>query len=349
MEQSFHFYSRFLTDLNAVLGSYVTDTASNVIGAITPVTTTLLTIYVVLWGWSMMRGMIQEPIMDGATRMAKLAVIVGMALSIGNYSGYISDFLWNSPDQLAAYVASGQSGGTGNVQFLDTLMSQMYDLGLAFWDKGNGSMGVLPDFGLLITAFAIWTAGLALTAYGAFLLILSKVSLAILLGIGPLFVVLLIFEGTKKHFESWMNQALNFVFLVALTAAAIKLILSVLQNYLLQNSAAGLTGEPGVRQAIPAVAIAVIGVLVLMQLPSIASALGGGTAIGTMGAASLAFNKAKGGAVAMRPTNLKRGINKAKADVRIAGNAARAAAGAPGAVYRKVTSSRANRVSRTGT
>ncbi|MDR2507511.1 MAG: hypothetical protein LBD67_05880 [Candidatus Accumulibacter sp.] len=58
----FHFYSRIFTELSDVLSSYVQATASSVCGAISPVATTLLTIYVMLWGWSMMRGGVTEPI-----------------------------------------------------------------------------------------------------------------------------------------------------------------------------------------------------------------------------------------------------------------------------------------------
>ncbi|WP_196491517.1 type IV secretion system protein [Burkholderia diffusa] len=346
MPSQFHFYEDTFNQLNNALSSYISDVASNIIGAITPVATTLLMIYVMLWGWSMMRGMIQEPIIDGASRLIRLSVICAIALSIGRYNGYIADFLWNTPDTLASYVASGYSDSTSNVQFLDSLMSRCYDMGDAYWQKANASSGILPDMGLLITAILIWAAGLIATAYGAFLLALSKMALAIILGIGPIFVLLLIFEGTKRFFESWMGQALNYVFLVVLTAGAIKLILTILDKYLNSANGAGVIADPSVSQALPAIAICIIGALVMMQLSSIASALGGGTAISTLGAAAWAYGKAKGGAVAMRPTNLKRGFNKARADVRIAGNAARATAGAPMAVYRKITQSRANRVAR---
>lgn len=346
MPADFHFYQRAFSELNNALTSYVTDVATNIIGAITPTASTLLMIYVVLWGWTMMRGMIQEPILDGATRMVRLSVICGIALSIGNYNGYIADFLWNTPDVLAAYVASGYSDSGSNIQFLDSLMSKMYDLGNAYWNTANATGGLIPDLGLLTTAIMIWCAGLAATAYGAFLLALSKAALAIILGIGPIFVLLLIFEGTKRFFESWLNQALNYVFLVVLTAAAIKLILTILEKYLLDANGSGLLAEPSPSQALPAIGFCIIGALVMMQLSSISAAIGGGTAVSTLSAAAWVYGKAKGGAAAMRPTNVRRGLHKARADVRIAGNAARATVGAPMAVYRKITQSRGNRVSR---
>lgn len=346
MAANFHFFERIFSEVNLALTSYVSDVATNVIAAITPVATDLLLIYVMLWGWTMLRGMISEPITDGITRLVRLSVVYAMALTIGNYNGFISDFLWNSPDAIASYVASGYSDSAQNTHFLDYLMSQLYDFGDMFWKKAYMSTGILPDFGMILIALAIWTAGLIALAYGAFLLILSKVALAILLGVGPIFVLLLIFEGAKKFFEAWLGQALNYVFLVMLTAAAIKLILSILQKYL--TDASGVVTDPSISQALPAIAICIIGALVLVQLTSIASALGGGAAISTLGAAGWAFGKAKGTMSALRPTNLRRSYNKAKSDVVIASRAAKSVATAPQAIYRKITQSRANRVKKSG-
>jgi len=347
MTTSFHFYEKAFGKVSDALSTYVSDVAANIIGAITPVATTLLSIYVMLWGWAMMRGMISEPVMDGANRIVRLSLITGIALSIGRYNEFLGDFLWQSPEALAGFIASGYSDARTNVQFLDSLMSQMFDLGYAYWQKANASSGVLPipDLGLLAIALLVWFAGLAATAYAAFLLMLSKMALAIVLGVGPIFVLLTLFEPTKRFFDSWMGQALNYVFLVMLTGAAIKLILTILQAYLGDAIGGGVIADPAADQALPAIGFCLIGALVMMQLPSIASALGGGTAIGTLGAVGWAYGKAKDGAGAMRPTHMRREINRARSDVRIAGSAVRATAGVPGAVYRKITGGTKNRIS----
>ncbi len=340
----FHFYEDTFTNLNSALTTYVGDVAGNIIGSISGVAYSMLMIYMMLWGWSTLRGMISEPITDGVTRIIRLSVIVGIALNLGRYNTYLSNFLWNTPDALAAIVASGYSDSTSNVQYLDGLMSKMYDLGDAFWQKANASGGLIPDLGLMAVGIGIWIAGVAATAYGAFLLALSKMALAIILGIGPLFVLLLIFEGTKRFFEAWMGQALNYVFLVVLTAGAIKLILTILNTYL-TAAGAGVAADPTIDGALPALVLCVIAALVMMQLPSIASALGGGVAISTLGAAGWAYGKTTGAVSAMRPTNLRRSYNKAASDVRIARGAAGKVAGAPAAVYRRITGGTKNRVS----
>lgn len=344
MASEFHFYEDMFTQLNSSLSTYVSDVASNIIGAITPVASTLLAIYVTLWGWTMMRGMISEPVTDGITRIVRLAVICGIALNLGYYNAGLSDWLWNSPDALASYVAAGYSNETTNVQFLDSLMAQIYDLGDAYWQKANASAGMLPvpDLGLIGIAILTWLGGILATGYAAFLLALSKMALAIVLGVGPIFVLMTIFEPTKRFFDAWIGQALNYVILVMLTAGAIKLIMTIIQTYM--GAAAGAIADPSISQALPCIVFCVIGALVMMQIPSLASALGGGVAVGTLGAVGWAYGKARGGLSAMRPTNLRRSYNRARSDVRIAKDTAKKVGTMPMAVYRKITGANRNRV-----
>lgn len=332
----YHFYEDTFTRLNNALTTYVGDVSAEVIGAISGVAYSMLMIYMMLWGWTMLRGMISEPITDGVTRIVRLSVIVGLALNVGRYATYISFFLWNTPDAMASIVANGYSHPENNVQFLDGLMSRLYDLGNGYYEAAFAGSGLFPDLGKLAAAFLIWIAAVIATAYAAFLLALSKMALAILLGIGPIFVLFLIFEGTKRFFEAWLGQALNYVFLVILTAGAIKLMMTIIAHYL-DVAAGGAIATPTIEQALPAIVLCLISALVMMQIPSIASALGGGVAISTMGAAGWTYGKAMSTMAAMRPTALKRSLNRTASDLRIARSAAMAVGRAPLSVYRRIT------------
>ncbi len=336
MATPFHFFEDMLKRLDGSLTSYVYDVATNVITAIAPLATTLLMIYVMLWGWSMLRGVINEPVMDGVARIVRLALISGIALNLGRYNAFLADWLWQTPDAAAAMIAPGKIDNMTNMQFLDCLLQQMYDLGAAYWHKANALSGVIgvPDVGLTAVALTVWVAGLVASAYGAFLLVLAKMALAILIGLGPLFVLLTLFEPTKRFFDVWIGQTLNYVFLVMLTAAVIKLILSISQAYLNQVDAAGVMADPSITQAMPAVALSLISLLVLMQLPSIASALGGGVAISTLGAVHWTYGRAKGTLDSVRPTTLKRSVNRVTSDVRIAADTVAALDRIPAKLYR---------------
>jgi type IV secretion system protein VirB6 len=324
--------------------TYVSDVAANVIGAISDVAYTLLLIYMMLWGWMMIRGMISEPIIDGTVRIVRLTVIVSLALNLGLYNAYLSDFLWSAPDALAAHIAAGHSNSTSNVAYLDKLMSDIFDLANAFWQRGNATGG-LPDFGLLLVSLAVVGVGGIATGYAAFLLAMAKMALALLLGVGPLFVLLLMFEGTKKFFEAWIGQAVNYVLLVVLTAGAIKLVMTIIEAYLMSSSGK-VALDPTIDKAVPCIVLCIIAFLVMVQVPTIASALGGGSAISTLGVPSLAFSKAKDALSAMRPTSVRRSLNRARSDVRIAAGAAKATAAAPMAVYRKITGQTPRRTTR---
>lgn len=346
MTSNFDFYQKLFTKLSAGLSTYWQEVATNVVAAFTPVATTLLIIYVTLWGWSMMRGVISEPITDGLSRIIKLSIITGIALNVGRYNTYLANMLWNSPDELAKVVASGYANNQSNMHFLDTLMGKFYDMGQAFNDRANADSGVtgIPDLSLWFIGLLIWVAGICLTGYAAFLLVLSKIMIALFIGIGPLFILMTIFEPTKRFFDSWMGQVLNSVFLVMLTAGAIKLIMTIIQSYLAAPGVTAALSEPSTTLALPAIVFSIIGVLVMVQLPSASSALGGGVAIGTLGAVGWAYSKAKGGMSSMRPTNLRRSFNRAKSDYRIAKSSAKSAISLPGAAYRKITGGRKNKI-----
>jgi len=347
----FHFFTDTINRISAVLTTYVSDTSSTIIGGFSNVATTLATIYVILWGFAMMRGMINEPLTDGVMRIVRLAIVTSFATNVGLYNGYVADFLWNSPDALASLIASGHSDSMTNANFLDTLFGKMYDFGKAFQEKAYASPGLLPDFGLLAAAWMVWLFGLMATLYAGFLLTLSKIALAVLLAVGPLFILTSLFESTKRFFDVWVGQAVNYIFLVMLTAATIKLLFTIVSFYLdaVFGTYASTGGaDPSYTEIFPMLALCGIGTLVLIQMPSIASALGGGVALSTLGAARWTYAKTTGSVTstlsAMRPTNMRRSLNKARSDVRIAKNAARTTASMPLAVYRKFASG--NRVSR---
>ncbi|MCX2694514.1 type IV secretion system protein [Pseudomonas sp. DCB_CB] len=288
------FYTRMFAELNIALSTYITEKVSAVILSITPATTSLFTLYVMLWGWASMRGAIQEPITDGINRILKMSLIGALAINAGIYNSYISDLLWRFPDALGSLMAFKEgpvlsSAPLSNVQFLDVTMGKMFDLGNAYWQKANA--GTIPSIGLNIVAILIWAFGVVVTAYGAFLLALSKIALALLLAVGPFFIVLSIFDATKKFVEAWIGQAFNYIVLTGLVSGCLALMLKILYAYL--GAVAGKLEDPSIVQALPAVAFCLVGVLVMVQLPSIASSLGGGVAISTMGAANALYKNAK--------------------------------------------------------
>lgn len=273
------FFSDLITKVNTVCDGFVLSKAAAVMGSISGAATTLFCIYVMLWALAMMRGSIQEPIFDAAMRMVRIGIVMGVALSLGNYQRFVYDFLWNAPDQMAQIIAGSSSGSQTNV--LDAIYNKTMEVGDRAYDEIGLTSGIGPSIGYAIVAAVTYAAGFALTGYAAFLIILCKIALATILAIGPICITLVMFNATQKFFESWLGMAMNYVFLTILVGAAVSLLQTILGNFI--NNIVS-SAEIKIGDAVQLLIVGVISVLVLKQVPSIASSIGGGAAISTMGA-----------------------------------------------------------------
>ena len=56
-----------------------------------------------LWGFAMYRGLIEEPILDGAFRLMKVAFIMELAIGAGTYSSLIVSNIQALPDFLGGF------------------------------------------------------------------------------------------------------------------------------------------------------------------------------------------------------------------------------------------------------
>ncbi len=279
-----HLYTDVIQFVDTTCATFITDRVQSVASAIAPAAYTLLGVYVMLWGLASMRGLIQEPIMEAATRLVKIAFIFGVAMNLGTYNQYVIDTAWNGPQQLAQ-AFSGLSSEGGIAASQDQLLAKGFDAGAAMWRKG----GILDgDFGMYLTAFVAWGITLAVTAYTCFLLALSKIALSLLIGLGPAFIISLLFHPTSEFFNAWVKQIANFGVLLVLVVGANSFIVEIFSRY------AGLSA---VQQAgtidvlIPFVATGLISVLVLVQVPHIAAGLAGGISLSSYGLGRFALGK----------------------------------------------------------
>src|SRR6202044_3127739 len=95
------------------------------------------------------------------------------------------------------------------------------------------------DFSYYIAGFAVYLM-VGLTAiYTIFLLALSRIALSVLLGVGPLFIALLLFETTKRFFESWIAQLANYAFITILTVMVAALMMGIVSSAAQQAAALG--------------------------------------------------------------------------------------------------------------
>jgi type IV secretion system protein VirB6 len=269
------FFATFWEWLNGQLAAYIGDNTARVASALEPAVVTLATIYVMVWGYLHLTGKIEEPLLTGVKRILLVGVTLGMGLQLWLYNTVVVDTFYNAPAELAATVV----GGNDPVAIIDTIWERGGTVAGHLWDRGSVS-----EIGFVLAGAIIWCLTGLLCVYAMFLISLSRVALAVLLALGPMFITMWLFETTRRLCVAWMAQLTNYALITILTVMVAALLLKVVQSYAIQTAALGaaiLTVD-----ALNMALVAVLAFLVLRQVMPIASGLSGGVSLNSFGLTS---------------------------------------------------------------
>jgi type IV secretion system protein VirB6 len=263
-------FESFWTWLGARLAAYVGTYTAATAAAIEPVAITLGVLYVMVWGYLHLKGSIEEPFVSGALRILTLALVFGVGLRLWAYHTVITDTFFDAPMQLAASII----GATDPVQTVDTIWEQGGIVASTLWERGGVFTG---DLGFYLAALVVYLLMGLVCVYAIFLISLSRIALAVLLALGPVFILMLLFTSTRRFFEAWLQQLANYALVSVLTVFVAALMLEIVQSYAEQTAALGsaiLTVD-----ALNMVLAASLVFLVFFQVMPIAARLAGGVSL----------------------------------------------------------------------
>lgn len=202
------------------------------------VLTLVLTVYVALIGYQLMLGRTQLRVTDFALSAVKLGAVLALATQWDTYQAVVYRFLFQGPETLAATILHGiqpaQSEFRGSV--FDGLQRAFDDLsGFANGYAAHAPAGASPllggtGFGALVLTGAATL--LLLSSLGV--LLAAKIVLGLLLAVGPIFIVLFLFEATRGLFEGWARASIAFALAPLTTTLLLGLILTMLEPSLLE-------------------------------------------------------------------------------------------------------------------
>jgi type IV secretion system protein VirB6 len=283
--------------VDSALATYVFDGSTNIINYIEPIFTSLILLWVVIWGYMVMYGRTNDTLSTGAFKVMQIGFILTIALTASTYNTYVADVLINLPNHLGAVITNSPGYSTG--QSIDSLFNGVFDAAENAWDKGGVLSG---DFGMYLMAAVIGFFGIGLAVIASGLILLSKIALAVVLVIGPIAMIMLLFQPTQKFFESWLGMAINLVLVYILALAVAAIVLSLAESFVSNNEEASLQNSLALGFVFG------LSMIVMRQVEPIASALGGGIALSTNGGIRQGLSK-------MRPSNVSRQTQKIKNDV----------------------------------
>jgi type IV secretion system protein VirB6 len=277
MAASITLYTDSLNYINDICESYIGENVAAVARVVGPFAVTMLTLYVVLWGFASIRGLIREPGSEFINRVIMISIVFGIGFNLANYNMLITNTFLRGPDELIGGLARSP-GSTGVVSGLDLMFQRGFDVGARFWAKAGVFDG---DFGMYLIAIAVWAMTIVVTAYGFFLMALSKIALTVLIGLGALFFIGLLFEATAGFFNSWLRQVANY-FLVPILVVMVNLLVMKLFAHA-ASGVASMTSSTEVAQVFPFFAMGLVSLLTLASVLSIAAGLAGGVSLSSFG------------------------------------------------------------------
>jgi len=274
------FFAEFSTWLNSLLSSYIATNTARMAATLEPAVVTLGVVYLMIWGYLLLGGKVEEPLVHGLKRILTLAVVLGVALRLWLYNDLIVDTFFRAPTALAAQVI----GSFDSVGIVDKIIFEGGDAGAQLLQKGGIFDG---DFTFYIAGVLVYLIVGLTAVYTMFLLALSRIALSVLLALGPLFIMLMLFENTKRFFESWIAQLANYAFVTILTVLVAALMMHLLDVATQQAVATG--GGIQIAHAVRVCLAAGLTFLVMRQVMPMAAALASGFALSTFGAMSAAI------------------------------------------------------------
>ncbi len=192
-------------------------------GALMPVLTAMLTLYVGLFGWALLTGRSRLGLAALTPRMMTIGLVMTFATSWLAYQNVVWQLAVGAPDQLASVVAG--THGSATSAFADKIEIIFAAISDATHQSANGAVqasqatadGASHNVSFLSTQGMLWISGLMLLVGTVGVMVTAKIVLAALLALGPVFIVLALFPATNGLFEGWLKATVASALVPLLT------------------------------------------------------------------------------------------------------------------------------------
>jgi type IV secretion system protein VirB6 len=180
-------------------------------GALTTALTIGLTLYIAFFALSLLTGRSKLSISALSPRMMTVGFVLTLATSWVAYQNVVWNVAVAGPDEIAGVVMGVKGSATELfASRIDAVFAAIAEVGQ---NATETSQGAAQQAGTFTPSNLMWLSAVMLLLSTVGVLVTAKIALAVLLAIGPVFVTLALFRGTRGLFAGWLRG-------VALTACA---------------------------------------------------------------------------------------------------------------------------------
>ncbi len=165
-------------------------------GQLTFALTLMLVLYVSFFAISLMLGRSNLGVRALLPKVITLGLVMGFATSFVAFSTIFYNIFIGGPDQIAG-ILTGTKDESATAVF-----AQKLDVVFLAIQQASGDA---KDINAFSPPGMMWLGAMLLLLGTVGLLVAARIALALLLALGPIFVVLALFEGTRGLFTGWLK------------------------------------------------------------------------------------------------------------------------------------------------
>lgn len=178
-------------------------------GVLLPALTLLLTLYVGAFAVLLLTGRARLSIGALTPRMVTLGLVLTFTTSSVAYQGVVWNLAAGAPDQIAGVLLGAPGSATQLfADRIDILFNALAETAASTTQTGTPHTSP----GSFTPANLMWLSALLLMLGTVGVLVTARIALAVLLGLGPVFITMVLFSGTRGLFAGWLRAVLLTAF-----------------------------------------------------------------------------------------------------------------------------------------
>lgn len=228
-------YTQLADTFASVSQHFVNERSAAFATAIYPYVKGILIFWIALMGIQSMFGKLQEPATNFLWRAMSVVFLVALAFEPAVYQVQILDAFDQFQNDML-FAATGEN--TTPFAVADDMLNKGIEVGDKFKEKVDISPTTWIDFG--IPTLIVYVGSIVMTFASAGNIIMAKLGLSLTLAIGPIAIAALMFPGTRKIFDSFMEDVtssiFSIVFISAIMGITMQIFGAVLKSYSSEDS-----------------------------------------------------------------------------------------------------------------
>lgn len=276
------FIAGTLATVDGVIADFVNTAYVHLVQANAEVITLSFTLYVMLLGYQFINHTHHFNLNEIMRHLIILLCVYGLVMNWSLYHLFVYNIFTNEPESIAQILAgsAGQLHAGGSiVESLDAIYTAICHASGSFFGQIGFSLNSLA---FALYGFLVFIIGTLMCVFALMLYIYAKMMMAVSLALGPIFILMLLWQSTRGMFTAWLNKLLTLALIPIVTSAVLVLMLSVI------NVTLPMINQPVEQMQFygiaPFLGLSLTTTLILSQVLKICSALGGGISLASVSA-----------------------------------------------------------------